>query len=835
MGTIHKTGCVLCAQNCGLEVTVENNTMVKVSPDKENPRSKGYVCRKGLKVYHHNHHKDRLTRPLKRVGNDFVKISWDQAIKEISEKLGAIIKQHGPRSLAYMGGGGQGCHFDAFFGVNLIRSLGSRYHYNPLAQELTGFFWVNGRMLGRQNRIPVPDENNADMIVAWGWNGMASHQMPRAPIVLKEFSKNPAKLLAAVDPRKSETAAIADIHLPVRPGTDAMLARAMIAIILENGWEKKDYIRKHVAGWNDIKHLFKGFDIDKAILTCGLERKSVEDFCRLLTTRKWCIHTDLGILMNRHSTATSYLLSILTAICGRYCVPGGNVISGIISPLGFHTDDRDPRTWRTVETDFPAITGFHPPNVLPEEILSDHPERVRAVIISSSNPLRSYPDTSAYEKAFEKLELLVTIELSMTETARLSDYVLPAKSGYESYDGTFFPWTYPGVYFQLRRPIVEPEGEQLECGEIFTRLADGLGLIPPIPASLYKAAKKDRFAFAMEMAVCAQRNPALLSRMVFVMVKTLGRELGSAHLAQAWGMFQLMMIKYKSPEGDILPPEEVFLRISDGYGLIPDLPDWMQKPVLKPFVKHLITLYALLRIRPSSFLAEVNRGGFSIPKAALRALSPGRVFQVLKTALLRFSYMPFMQLSPMAVLSEDLFQAIMDNPQGLFTGKSSEDNFREVTLPGGKIELHIPELAGWVRKITPEAEEKALAPHPDFPLILHAGRHMKTNANTLMRNPEWNRDLRACTLLMNPGDANKLNLEEGQSVAVITEAGRETVELEISDAARPGQVVMPHGFGLSYDGQVFGANVNRLTKNTHRDPLAGTPLHRHVPCRVEAL
>jgi len=103
-----------------------------------------------------------------------------------------------------------------------------------------------------------------------------------------------------------------------------------------------------------------------------------------------------------------------------------------------------------------------------------------------------------------------------------------------------------------------------------------------------------------------------------------------------------------------------------------------------------------------------------------------------------------------------------------------------------------------------------------------------------MRNPAWNRKLRACTCLMNPDDANKLGLEDGQQVKVTTEAGEETVELEVSKAARKGQVAMHHGFGLRYDGKVFGANVNRLTKNTHRDPLAATPLHRYVLCQVEA-
>jgi anaerobic selenocysteine-containing dehydrogenase len=117
--------------------------------------------------------------------------------------------------------------------------------------------------------------------------------------------------------------------------------------------------------------------------------------------------------------------------------------------------------------------------------------------------------------------------------------------------------------------------------------------------------------------------------------------------------------------------------------------------------------------------------------------------------------------------------------------------------------------------------------------VLMAGRHMDMNANTLMRNPVWNKDRRACTLVMSPVDAEALGLADGRMVTVSTEAGSVEIEVEVTGSARPGHVSIPHGFGLDYDGRVYGANVNRLTKNTHRDRLAGTPLHRYVPCRVD--
>ena len=122
-----------------------------------------------------------------------------------------------------------------------------------------------------------------------------------------------------------------------------------------------------------------------------------------------------------------------------------------------------------------------------------------------------------------------------------------------------------------------------------------------------------------------------------------------------------------------------------------------------------------------------------------------------------------------------------------------------------------------------------------YPLILSSGRHIPFNANTLMRNPAWNEGRRACTCIMNPADAEKLNMRDGEMVKVSTEAGSVEIELEVTERTRKGYVISPHGFGLEYGGVEYGANANRLAKNTHRDRFAATPLHRFIPCRVDKM
>jgi anaerobic selenocysteine-containing dehydrogenase len=561
--------------------------------------------------------------------------------------------------------------------------------------------------MGTQYKFTVPDEANSSMLVGLGWNGMESHQMPRAPIVLRDFSKDPSKLLVIIDPRKTETAEIADIHLAIRPGTDALLIKAMIAIIIDEGWADDEYLHARVSGFGAIQGWFAGFNARQALKVCTLDYDQVREVCRQMRVRKTSFHPDLGIYMNRHSTLTCYLIIVLAAITGNLCVPGGNVIPGMLMPLVSHSDERDSRTWRTVETDYPALCGLFPPNVMPEEIMSEKTDRLRTLLCCQANPLRSFADTAAYEEAFSRLDLLVVCDVAMTETAALAHYVLPARTGYESWDGTFFPWTWPEIYFQMRRPVVEPEGEPLELAEIHLRIADAMGLVPPIPDSLHEAAQAGRVQFGMALMNYGAENPQAMKAMPFIVMKTLGRELGSCNLASLW---------------------------------------------------------ALLMTAPGGFKKSAGRAGF--------AKSP--------------------------LMGEEIFKAIMDHPQGMWIGKADpDDNFSEIGTDDGKINVHIPEMESWLAEIEPGMEDAALQMDPRFPFILSSGRHMKYNANTIMRDPAWNRGARACTCIINPDDAQDLDIVDGEPVRVTTEAGSVTVEAEVSEGGSRGYGMSPHGVGLS--------------------------------------
>ncbi len=735
-----KTSCAMCGINCGLEVQVEDNRIVKVRPDKDSPISEGYICRKGMNIAFHQHNADRVLYPLKKVGDRFERISWDQAISEIAEKLKSILQQHGPRSLASLVGGGEYNALGRPYLARFVRRLGSRYNYSSANQEFAGRYWAHGLTLGSQDLGFAQDYENTEMLMAIGWNPLMSHGMGQARRKLLKMSKNPEQLLVVVDPRSSETAKIANIHLACRTGTDALLLKSMIAIILREGMHNQEYIDKHVEGLSEILPWFADFDINTALKVCELEYDQVLQVCREFATRKSCLRDDLGILMNRHSAYLSYLLVVLLAICGRIGVPGGNCLTG----RRIYSDPNDPKTWRTVVTNIPAINGMFPPNVMAEEIMNDHPDRLRAVFVFAANPLRSYADTTTYENAFRQLDLLVVSEIAMSETAALAHYVLPSKTAYESWDDT------PGkgfseVYGRMRRPVVEAEGEQKEGGEIFTLLADAMGLIPELPESLYETAKADSIREYRDVLMdYVKENPESGRVLQFIAAKTLGNAIGSAHLA---------------------------------------------------------SFFTMLLERSQTQQEEASKAGF--------ATGPDQGL--------------------------DIYQSIIEHPEGVLVGmRDIEKNIGELATKNERIQLHVPEVEDWIQKINPADEEEQLKADDEFPLILMAGRHMDMNANTSMRDPAWNEDRRPCTLAMNPADAEQFGFTDGQMVKITTEAGEETIEVEVTEDTRKGQVIIPHGFGLVYDGVKYGANVNRLTKNTHRDQF-GTPIHRYVPCRVEAV
>ena len=466
----------MCGNSCGIQVKVGDDRIVEVRPDKKNPFSRGYVCNKSRAVGSYQHHNQRVLSPLRRgADGSFEEIDWDAATDEIGSKLRRIIDEHGGRSVALIGGGGQANHLDVPYAISFLRALGSRYLYNALGQEYTQKYWINGQMFGSEGLDFHVDEHRCDVLLVIGSNPWVSHGMQRARLVLAEIARDPNRKLIVVDPRRHETAQKADVYLQVKPGTDIYFFLALINVIVKEGMCDEAYIARHTTGWDEVKWVADLVTPERAAPLCDLEAEQIRDVARTFAkAKRAATRIDLGIYHNIYMMENVYLERILLAITGNLGVPGGAVF-----PEGFVSGgllEGGGERWETRVAGIQQIRGMFPPNALPEEILTPGEDRIRAVFVEGCNPLRSYADSKKFEEAFKALDLLVVIEPAMTEAARLAHYVLPAKSGYEKFEASLFPKGFPEIYFHLRHPVCKgPELAKQEC-EILQMILEKTGV-----------------------------------------------------------------------------------------------------------------------------------------------------------------------------------------------------------------------------------------------------------------------------------------------------------------------------------------------------------------------
>lgn len=552
-GSAQVTACILCSLNCGIEVEVADGRFSSIRGDKSHPLSRGYTCQKAQRLDYYQNSSSRVTEPLRRkVDGTFEPVSWERAIREIASKIEAIRDAHGGHALAYYGGGGQGNHLGGAYSGSLRQAMGTRYVYTALAQEKTGGFWVDGRLFGEQSCHPTEDVENADFLLIIGANPWQSHGFPRARHLLQELARDPSKTLVVVDPRRTETAEKADIHLQVRPGGDAHLLLAMLGTILQEGLEDREFLATRTVGFETIARILRDVPVDEYAELAGVDAEQLRAVARgYASAERACLRTDLGLEHTLHSTLNVYLAKLLFLITGHFGKPGTNVFHTALAPLVKHSKDPSEGGRTTRVTGAREIGGLYPPNVLPLEIDTDHPERIRGVFVESGNPLITGADTAAYERAFRKLDLLVVVDIAMTETAALAHYVLPAATQFEKTEATFFNLDFPDNYFHLRRPLLPPRGKSLPEPEIHRRLAVALGQIPERFPILEAVAKLDRRwpalrLFPMALMLTLKLRPRLSRHLPLLLHQTLGRSLpkGTDGGAVLWGACQLFLRRF---------------------------------------------------------------------------------------------------------------------------------------------------------------------------------------------------------------------------------------------------------------------------------------------------
>ena len=535
------TACILCECNCGIVVDVDDRSLARIRGDKSHPASRGYTCNKALRLDHYQNNRNRLASPMRREADGtYTEIDWDTAIAEIAAGFRGIADTHGGDTILYYGGGGQGNHLGGAYSGAFLKALGSHYRSNALAQEKTGEHWVDAQLYGNHTR---GEFEHAEVSVFVGKNPWMSQSFPRARVVLNDIAKDPARSMVVIDPVVTETAKMADFHLRVRPGTDAWCLAALAGALVQENLCDETFLTEHVTGVDAVRAVFAEVPVDDYAQRCGVSADLVRAAARrIATATSVAVFEDLGVQQAPNSTLCSYLNKMLWILTGNFAKRGGQHLHSSFAPLF-----RAGGVGRTPVTGAPVIGGLLPSNVIVEEILTDHPDRFRAMIVESSNPAHSVADSGMMRRALGELELLVVIDVAMTETARLAHYVLPAASQFEKAEATFFNLEFPHNTFHLRHRLMEPLPGTLPEPEIWARLMRALGVVGDAElAPLRAAAQRSRADFTAAFLTTVGENPGLGKVLPFVLYETLGPALpeGLSGAAALWGLAQKAAMTY---------------------------------------------------------------------------------------------------------------------------------------------------------------------------------------------------------------------------------------------------------------------------------------------------
>ena len=482
---IQKTYCRICEAHCGLQVEVStDDQIISVKPDKQHPVSKGYACIKGTGIGALHVDPDRVNYPLKRVDGVLQKISWDQAIKEIGDKVSTLRQSHGKRSIAmYQGNPTYFSFQNIMYSTAFLESLGSPNIFASHSIDGNNKYEASTHIFGRSLVHPVVDLDNVNFFMCFGSNPSVS-QMSFIHVLnpvqkFKEIVARGGKVIF-VDPRRTETAAKVGEHQFIKPGTDVYLLLAMLNVITHEAVFDTGYAKSFAHGVNEFIENARLWSPERVESLTGVPanviRKIARDYC---DADGAALYMSTGVNMGPFGTLSYWLVQGLNFITenidrkGGLLVPRGAFdalkLAELVGLGGF--DEH-----RTLSGSWHRVAGCFPSTAMKDEIEVDHPERIRALFISAGNPVHSIPNGQSLGSALEALDLVVSIDIYQNESSAYADYILPATDMLERSDYPVSHMVLQEIpYAQYTPAIVSPKHERRPEWQIYSDLAIACG------------------------------------------------------------------------------------------------------------------------------------------------------------------------------------------------------------------------------------------------------------------------------------------------------------------------------------------------------------------------
>jgi len=708
----HFIACNLCEAICGLEIQLENGQVKSIKGDKNDPLSQGHICPKAVALQDIYNDPDRLRQPIKKTDKGWQPVSWKQAFDDVASGLSSIQKKHGNNSVAVYLGNPTVHNLDAMlFGPMFFRTLKTKSRYSATSVDQLPEQLVSLKMFGHSLLIPLPDLDRTNFHIIFGANPVVSNgSLMTAPGVTKRLKgiRERGGKIVVVDPRKTETAAIADQHLFIKPGTDVLMLLGMLHVVFSENLQTLGTVADFTDGLDAISKLVMDYPPERTAELTGVDADTlkilVREFC---DTPGASCYGRIGVSTQQFGSLSQWLITVFNIVTGNLDIAGGTMFSTPAVDILAQGKKKSAKTKKGFADNFtrlrklPDFNGEFPVAALAEEIQTPGDGQIRALVTGAGNPVLSTPNGNQLDTALGGLDFMVSIDIYLNETTRHANIILPPLVTLErsQYDVAFHALAIRnGAKYSL--PVFKPDKTQRSDARIFLELA-----------------------WRMKSGNWLSKSAGRLKKTILPRLGNqwiINKQLKKGPYYQSHGL-DIKKLK-KSPHGIDLGPMQ------------PCLPE------------RLFTSDKHIDLAPDIFLAEMQ--------------------QLAKKLLIN----------------------------------------------------------------------KAAPATPEFDLRLIGRRDPRTCNSWLHNSYRMVKGKNRCLALINPNDASKRDISDGDMVRVTSRVGSVDIVAAISEEIMPGVISIPHGWGHDMDGvalsiasQHAGINTNILTDDQFLDTLSGNAALNGVP------
>lgn len=518
---LHYRICPFCEQNCGTEVTIDRATqsVLTVRGDKADPLSKGYICPKAYALKDLHHDPEVLTAPMMKRDGQLVEVSWEEALDFTAKRLTEIQREHGPNSVAsYFGTGLTHVPGLALYAPLLLTTLGSNQIYSASSVDSHAHFMTTATMFGGLASMPIPDIDHSDYFVVIGANPLQSNgsflTAPGVPRRLRSIQQRQGKVIV-IDPRRTETAEMADWHLSIRPGSDAVLLLAVIHVLFAENLVNLRHIADHASNLDELRAIAERFPPEAAVAPCGIAADDIYRLTReLAAAPRACVYGRIGSSMQQFGSLTNWLIVAVNALTGNLDRPGGSMFpQGVFEAILFSERYRDGALpygrWHSRVSGLPELGAQMPCAAMMEEMDVPGEGQVRALITLCGNPVLSTPNGGGrLSRAVENLDFILSFDIFINETSRHADVILPSPKCLTHSDFmVVYPFFTVRDYMRWSAPVFEAPPGTLHDDAIICELVGRMRGI--------SAEEADELALKMLYEQLIDQGNAVASRIPF--------------------------------------------------------------------------------------------------------------------------------------------------------------------------------------------------------------------------------------------------------------------------------------------------------------------------------